>query len=576
MSKKIFAVEGNKYWPAISEPGAAISELKGRNYYVRLDVRRGFYFEDAPAFELPKKIYGREQRSLPDRILRTFEMRGTSTGVALVGGPGSGKTLLAKQTCVKAVSMEIPVLILTRGFYGDMFIDFLNHIEQPCVVFVDEFDKQYTLNDGKNESNELLTILDGVAASNKLWMFTSNKKLEDINNFLVERPSRIFYRPVLSDYMSPSAVREYMQDYPALGPRFKFELARYAHQVGVNMDTLSCLVAEHLRYKESISELRDMMGLPAQRSGLSGPALRFRWGRDSMPQPSGAFIRLTHKNGTVLVGSRIFETSDNFPPRDWDDESLNYDSRTCRHYLVTSDNVIGRVFNRDEVKEAISPIIADLLDGSGNTWKFESVTDGLCGFNAVSENGVWALELHLLYQLTPATGEGWICDTRLLDHDTPADVKNQHSQLIDVVRQEVQQREKKEEEEKKAREALANAAEGPPENEKKGTEKMGHLARAVAEHIDKAVGERDAPQLRITRGTPDLIHQDEFGEPIFPTTVVRSTDTVKIQSLEPGYLYQVPLMPTGAWANTWDLNSLRKKDKKDNSDRNPDAPNNPT
>jgi len=60
----------------------------------------------------------------------------------LVGEKGSGKTLLAKYISIAAAKERgIPTIVINHPFHGDEFNLFMQSIQEPVIVLMDEFEK---------------------------------------------------------------------------------------------------------------------------------------------------------------------------------------------------------------------------------------------------------------------------------------------------------------------------------------------------------------------------------------------------------------------------------------------------
>jgi len=179
-------LRSDNFFPTSDEQLCLCTELAARNYVVEHSERMGFYLKPLENFELPT-LYG---QALPqaERILNTFKQRSSATGVLLHGEKGSGKTLLSKVICEKARQDGIPILLIAEPFCGPEFNTFIQGIDQPCVIVFDEFEKVFD----KKDQRDLLTLLDGVFPSKKLFLLTCNA-IYGLTEQLINRPGRLYY-----------------------------------------------------------------------------------------------------------------------------------------------------------------------------------------------------------------------------------------------------------------------------------------------------------------------------------------------------------------------------------------------
>lgn len=221
--------------------------LPGGNYVIRKDPQSGvMYLAKVEGFVNPKKLYG-DTTKIATRIRETFDSRPLGTGVLLSGEKGSGKTLLARCVSINAAKDGIPTIIINMNWSGDAFFSFLSAITQPCIVLFDEFEKVYDTK--KNEQDAILTLLDGVFPSKKLFMLTCNDRF-GINTNMINRPGRIFYALEFRG-LEENFIREYAED----------NLIDKSHVDGIlrittlfsqfNFDMLKALIEEMNRYGET-------------------------------------------------------------------------------------------------------------------------------------------------------------------------------------------------------------------------------------------------------------------------------------------------------------------------------------
>lgn len=177
----------------------------------------GYYLTRiSDTFKVPDKIYG-DVDTYAKRIITTFASRCSkhlNTGVLFSGVKGSGKTLQAK-TIANSLVKHMPVIMVNNGFSPSGLSSFLNSIDTRCCVIFDEFEKNYSTNseddsDNTAVQNGFLTMLDGTAESNKLFIFTCND-LSKINEYLLNRPGRIFYH-FKFDSLSEETLKMYAEE----------------------------------------------------------------------------------------------------------------------------------------------------------------------------------------------------------------------------------------------------------------------------------------------------------------------------------------------------------------------------
>lgn len=318
MSTK-FLRSGNDFTPVASENLNVSDLLPAGNYGISTHPMRGLYFTRIDDFAMPPKIYG-DTLQKAERILSTFDSRPATTGVLLTGEKGSGKTLLSKQISVQgAVSRGLPTIVVNQPLSGEDFFRLIQGVEQPAIVFFDEFEKVYD----KEEQLKLLTLLDGVYPSKKLFVLTCNDEWQ-LNDFMKNRPGRIFYK---LDYkgLDETFVREYCQD----ELKNKDHTEKVVQVAGIfgsfNFDMLKALVEEMNRYGESPQDALKMLNIKASYEEDAKYDVSFFKGNTAL---DSRFVRASEYDGNPL-------TMEN-----WAVSFYNLDKLKAKSFKPTEDQIM--------------------------------------------------------------------------------------------------------------------------------------------------------------------------------------------------------------------------------------------
>lgn len=167
-------------------------------------TKNGFHLEKhADKFVFPYKMYGLQEEFI-DHVIKTYHATSDNMGIMLTGTKGTGKTVTAKELANK---LNLPIIIVKdMGDANQYMIEFLSSIENDCILFLDEFEKNF------NESDStILQIMDGVYNSRyrKVFLLTTNEMT--INDNMIGRPSRIRYVKEFRN-LDLKIVNEYLDD----------------------------------------------------------------------------------------------------------------------------------------------------------------------------------------------------------------------------------------------------------------------------------------------------------------------------------------------------------------------------
>lgn len=148
-------------------------------------------------------MYGLQNEFI-DHVIKTYHATEGNLGIMLTGTKGTGKTVTAKELANK---LNLPIIIVKdMGDHNQSMIEFLSGIEGDCILFLDEFEKNFSESD-----STILQIMDGVYNSKyrKVFLLTTNAMT--INENMVGRPSRIRYVKEFGN-LDLKVVNEYLDD----------------------------------------------------------------------------------------------------------------------------------------------------------------------------------------------------------------------------------------------------------------------------------------------------------------------------------------------------------------------------
>jgi len=255
--------QGTSFYPSAESALDIRKELPVGNYVVAKNPNTGqLYFDSIDGFKISGKVYGDTEQHAT-RILSTFNHRAVSTGVLLCGEKGSGKTLLAKMLSVMGLNLGYPTVTINQPWHGEAFNQLIQGIQQPAIILFDEFEKVYD----RDEQASMLTLLDGVFPTKKLFILTCNDKWR-IDAHMRNRPGRIFYMLEYSG-LEQTFIQEYCEE--NLNNKGYIEtICRLALMFDkFNFDILKAVCEECNRYNESPQQALKLLNAKPQDEGES-------------------------------------------------------------------------------------------------------------------------------------------------------------------------------------------------------------------------------------------------------------------------------------------------------------------
>ena len=301
---------GNTYKVSKKEALDLKEKLPAGNYVIKKNEMTGeLYLEQIETFDIQGKIYG-DTIKRAERILYAFNDRPASTGVMLTGEKGSGKTLLAKMLSFKGYDQGIPTIVINQPWCGESFNAFIQSIEQPVIVVFDEYEKVYD----EQDQELMLTLLDGVYPTKKLFVLTCNDKWR-VNQHMRNRPGRIFYS---LEYKGLEAefIREYCED----NLKAKEHIEKIIGIAGTfdqfNFDMLKALVEEMNRFNETPQEAMQMLNTKPE------------YGNEQR-----------YKIKVLINGEEMAET--NFEDKEWHGNPLNKRVHVNYKNYSTEEDAVG-------------------------------------------------------------------------------------------------------------------------------------------------------------------------------------------------------------------------------------------
>lgn len=236
------------------EPNYKVEKSLPVGIYSVCLTKMGFHLERyADKFEFSYKVYGLQTEFI-EHVLRTYDATSGNLGIMLTGIKGTGKTVTAKEL---ANRLNLPVIVIQNMEENNQFmIEYLSRIECDCVLFLDEFEKNFTEDD-----STILQIMDGVYNSQyrKVFLLTTNTM--NISDSMIGRPSRIRYVKEFGN-LGLKSVNEYLDDALEI-PEARKELLEYIDSLAIStIDILKTIVNEvNIHGIEGLKKAKDFFNV---------------------------------------------------------------------------------------------------------------------------------------------------------------------------------------------------------------------------------------------------------------------------------------------------------------------------
>ena len=226
------------------------------------DQTKEYSLDTVDAFSLPDELFG-SIKTDAERIMKTYKQRNASMGVLLSGQKGAGKTLLTKYVANEFTKINIPTIIVNDSHKSDTFLQFLQSIDHECLVIFDEFEKIF---DDKSQQ-QILTLLDGVFSTNKLYMFTCNNKFL-LNENMLNRPGRIYYRLDYNKLTSETITDVCAAKLKSKSSKSVGDICALAGSMReFSYDMLDAIINEMNSYNESLVDVLKFLNIRIEDSG---------------------------------------------------------------------------------------------------------------------------------------------------------------------------------------------------------------------------------------------------------------------------------------------------------------------
>lgn len=224
-------------------------------YTLRLSPQ-GPYLERGDLWTCNEPIFGYSkflrERFVNTALERSQNPKRVSTGMLFYGPAGVGKTMLGRYIGSDLVKKGLPIINIPSNIDNIIVAKVCEDIKQPCVIFIDEFEKRFEVADNESEDpqqqNIFLSLLDGTSRTSHIYILTANT-ISRLNSYLFNRPGRIYYK-IKFDFLDEKTIVEYLNGHNVTDnvKELVIEIAKKVKDL--TFDQLSAIVEECTRYPE--------------------------------------------------------------------------------------------------------------------------------------------------------------------------------------------------------------------------------------------------------------------------------------------------------------------------------------
>ena len=126
-------------------------------YQIQFSNMSGYSLAKMKDFHHEGKVYG-DHLQLVDKIVSRYQMTDKNFGTILGGRKGTGKSMTARIISERLMELGLPTLLVTENTPG--LSSFLQSIEQPVFILIDEFEKfSLTITKMMNSHNFLVSLM---------------------------------------------------------------------------------------------------------------------------------------------------------------------------------------------------------------------------------------------------------------------------------------------------------------------------------------------------------------------------------------------------------------------------------